>query len=256
MSPVPTCCSIGHRRSGNSVNFTSASRHRSLMSLALAALAAGSACSARAAVVFSEDFNNPAFAADPGFLGTTDRWASVTYSGITNANSWVFTGNRPYYVRNNAAPDGALLLNEPSAEAARVITGFVPGQTYSFDFLLSGDNKPSGRYQFLIDINGVNVFSAFGVDGLPGTNPGTPYSITFIAAGNTASVRLYQHDLGTGASPVIDNITISDAVPEPSTWGMMLLGLGALGTALRSARRKRRLRTSHCGNSLRILGLG
>lgn len=45
----------------------------------------------------------------------------------------------------------------------------------------------------------------------------------------------------TGAGAPVEYILISDAVPEPAIWAMMILGLGGLGLALRSSRRPRRL---------------
>ncbi len=50
----------------------------------------------------------------------------------------------------------------------------------------------------------------------------------FLAASNIA---------GVFTSPI--SFTLRDAVPEPATWGMMLVGLGAAGAAVRAARRRR-----------------
>ena len=36
----------------------------------------------------------------------------------------------------------------------------------------------------------------------------------------------------------VDNITISSAVPEPATWAMMIIGFGAAGSMVRTARRQ------------------
>jgi hypothetical protein len=41
------------------------------------------------------------------------------------------------------------------------------------------------------------------------------------------------------ATVIYDPLTITiDTVPEPSTWAMMLLGVGVVGAGLRMARRK------------------
>jgi hypothetical protein len=62
---------------------------------------------------------------------------------------------------------------------------------------------------------------------------------TFIAAGQyTLSINGNNNATGVLAGTV----TISDAVPEPATWAMMLLGFGAIGWQLR--RRKACSRTS------------
>lgn len=54
---------------------------------------------------------------------------------------------------------------------------------------------------------------------------------------------------GTGFHPFgIDNISFDagqNAVPEPSTWAMMLLGFGFIGGAMRSAKRRQKLTVSY-----------
>jgi hypothetical protein len=38
---------------------------------------------------------------------------------------------------------------------------------------------------------------------------------------------------------LLDNVSISGAVPEPATWGMLIVGFGAMGGAIRASRRRR-----------------
>ena len=49
----------------------------------------------------------------------------------------------------------------------------------------------------------------------------------------------YQEDSGGGTYVRTNNraFTLSGAVPEPQTWGLMILGFGAAGAALRGRRR-------------------
>ena len=42
----------------------------------------------------------------------------------------------------------------------------------------------------------------------------------------------------TAADFAIDRVYVTAAVPEPSTWALMLLGFGAVGGAMRMKRRK------------------
>ncbi len=66
----------------------------------------------------------------------------------------------------------------------------------------------------------------------------------FFTAGNAGSLTF---NIGTNSAdnfgPVLDNVTldISNAVPEPATWGMMIAGFGIVGSALR---RRRSFRTA------------
>ena len=80
-------------------------------------------------------------------------------------------------------------------------------------------------------MDGNGLLHVTGVDGAPGTNPGTPYTVSFVAGGSSMQLALSQFS-GTEASPIIDNIVIS-AVPEPATWGMMIAGFGLVGGVMR-----------------------
>nr|MEA2798430.1 hypothetical protein [Phenylobacterium sp.] len=65
----------------------------------------------------------------------------------------------------------------------------------------------------------------------------------FIDAMHTFSVQLDpDHTFITGTDELVDptflSASINGAVPEPSTWGLMILGLGGLGVAIRSQRRR------------------
>jgi hypothetical protein len=47
--------------------------------------------------------------------------------------------------------------------------------------------------------------------------------------------------VNTGLTEIVDNISFSDVVsgvPEPATWAMMIMGFGAVGSLVRSRRRK------------------
>ena len=52
--------------------------------------------------------------------------------------------------------------------------------------------------------------------------------------GNVSSVNF----ISPQAAFEFDNVQIGSAVPEPATWAMMILGMGAIGFALRSAKRR------------------
>lgn len=69
---------------------------------------------------------------------------------------------------------------------------------------------------------------------------GSPYNVTLPSAGQFGNVWLIGAANGSAGS--IDNysdgfkissITVNAAVPEPSTWAMMLLGFGGIGLAVR-----------------------
>jgi len=97
---------------------------------------------------------------------------------------------------------------------------------------------------------GTLVFYSDNVDGFDSLAdtfgpPGALYAnnITILEVGTEANNgAIYTPTAGqpgfvAGASaPVVYNL-ISDNVPEPATWGLMLLGLGVVGAAMRSQRK-------------------
>jgi len=58
----------------------------------------------------------------------------------------------------------------------------------------------------------------------------------FSATGPT-TLTFASLDSGTPYGPVIGDVSVS-AVPEPSTWSMLIIGIGAIGTMLRLGRRQ------------------
>ena len=157
------------------------------------ALAVGTAVAvispAYAATTYFEDFNNGGFAGAPLSLPpsdeSSDRWSQTTYSVINNFNGWTFAANT-FYAQQTGTSDGAVLLNEGGGQASTTITGLMSGETYQLSFLQWGDNRPGEAYSGSVSIDGNLVLSYNGVDGAPGTNPGTLRTATFTASGSSA----------------------------------------------------------------------
>jgi hypothetical protein len=218
---------------------------KSLLSIACASLGlaislnAAAVNSANASVVFSENFDASSGFANSLILGfgstadsaSSDRWANTNYYTINNVNGWTFGSSGTYYAeqtdaRGVATGNGALLLNEDGGIATNIV-GLVVGQKYTLSLLLSGDNRPGQAYVLNAAV-GSSTFSTSGVDGSPGSNPGTTENYIFTATSSSEQLVLSQAST-TQASPIVDNIRISSAVPEPSTWAMMILGFAGIG---------------------------
>ncbi len=193
--------------------------------------------SAANAAVFTENFNDPAFIGSPilvygsgSDLPSSDHWANTNYyTANSSVNGWTFSGGA-YLAEQTSSlgvptGDGALLLNENGGVGTNIV-GLTVGQTYDINLLLWGDNRPTQPYVFNISI-GSNSWATPGVDGFPGTNPGSVENYYFTATATSETLTLFQSS-GTQASPIVDNISIS-AVPEPSTWAMMILGFAGIG---------------------------
>lgn len=73
--------------------------------------------------------------------------------------------------------------------------------------------------------------------------PRTSFDIGFDGVAYMANDgRFWTVNLGTGAATFVGNnpetlFAISSAVPEPATWGMMLMGFGAIGSVVRRRRK-------------------
>lgn len=163
------------------------------------ALAIGSAASAAVTVTGSTGLNNP----DPALPGSV-----VTSGGVTTINF----GQNP-------------------------VSG-----TFSGSFNLT--NTLSGLYSIVLQTS----------------SPGETFdSATLTGMGNTYTLGLFPDDTSLKLQPTLigagdyvfsftghagpsgtltGNVTISQAVPEPGTWAMMLLGFGAMGWTIRRRRRR------------------
>lgn len=136
------------------------------------------------------------------------------------------------------APGNGQMLSQAVKIAANTTYRF------GFDYYLplNGLANPNGAY-FTAALNGV-TFASFAIDATAGavwTNIGRDsgdlpdgegtLSFTFTSDGFPAE------DIVIDRVYLIDSSTIPGSVPEPATWGMMVLGFGMAGAALRSRRR-------------------
>lgn len=113
-----------------------------------------------------------------------------------------------------------------------------------------------GLTQLGLDYGSADSFNSFIVslaDGTSQTFTGSDIVSVGTADGDQSSVRtngrltFFAGDgpaitgltlLSGGNSLEVDNFGVTSAVPEPATWGMMLLGFGAMGVSLRNRKRR------------------
>jgi hypothetical protein len=154
----------------------------------------------------------------------------TTVSGTTNMSGTLV---------NFSSSTGQTLIANPSGQAhittddnGGLLTSInvsSPGNTF-LDFI--GNPEHSGAFTVTVKTND-GTFT----DNLPG-GPGENF-VTILAQGNETifSVAFTSSaGFGTFDQPRISGI--ASAVPEPSTWAMMLLGFAGLGFAFRQSRRK------------------
>lgn len=179
--------------------------------------------------VFAQNFVvNGTFDTTVPSNGTGGSWTSSTIG----SGGWVASGGNP---------GARFIINEngfsPDPRIQQTITGLSIGQTYT----ITGDyqihvalGNPANSFGVLLD---TTVLLQLG-------NPGatwTPFSVNFVATGSSHLLAFEAERNGSDHSYMIDNISVVAAVPEPATWGMILVGITAM-TAMRWRSKKRRSR--------------
>lgn len=131
------------------------------------------------------------------------------------------------------------------ATQSTVDFGRNPEPSGAFSGWIEFSNSLNGLYSIIVSTSTPNATitsaSLSGIGGAPiiASNTGSTNSLSlgvpYLAAGN------YRFTFGGNAPPnggvVTGNLTFQVAVPEPATWGMMLIGFAGIGLAMRSRRR-------------------
>jgi hypothetical protein len=190
----------------------------------VAALAIGASVqSASAGVVISDDFD-----AVPGSIlnwSGDSTFSSIPQPGnvqglpsvdlVAAINPWGVTT----FSGNSVDLDGSTGNgNAPAGELQSVLS--LALGTYVVDFELAGNQRIPGN-----QTTRVYVGTQF-VDITPVSNGYTHYSLTFTNAFGNVGFK----DLGPSnqQGDLLDSVTVT-AVPEPSTWAMMILGFAGVG---------------------------
>ncbi len=127
-------------------------------------------------------------------------------------------------------------IGAASSAGVNGTTGLAAGHTADYYFNVS--SPVSGVQLFLSDVQGSATNVTASIVGIAGDSftvtpgnvssttfnltPGTNYTLAVTSAGNTTF----------GA-----NLVAVSAAPEPATWALMVFGIGAIGVAMRRARR-------------------
>ena len=200
---------------------------RSLACLAALPLALAAAPS-QAQVIFDTTFDSVAVPTG-GYLifGSVEGWTSIAGGGIELQNH---AAGDPFSETN--------LVELDSTSNSTMQRSIVDAGSYYLNFYYSPrPGIPLSSNGIDVLVNGVSIFNISGAGA--GATVWSPQQLFFtVGAGSTLAFSA----IGTNDSlgGYLDNIRLVSSVPEPSTWGMMLVGFGAIGFAMRRRRSARR----------------
>jgi hypothetical protein len=163
-----------------------------------------------------------------------------------------YTASEPQHMNSNFtgdSPDGGaymILDADPSftGPLQQTVTGLTPGQKYDLSFYWAAGELSNRTGYLTSQLTGTFGSSAFATPVYNNTNPpGVPGSfsgwskVSFVVTANSASDVLSFLAVGSPAGnlpPValLDGVSLT-AVPEPATWGLLLLGVFGVGFAVR-----------------------
>jgi choice-of-anchor C domain-containing protein len=165
-------------------------------------------------------------------LGAFDAAGFDTINaGNTAITGWTVGGNSVDWIGTYWQPqDGNrsidLAGNGPGTLAQSFATAL--GQTYLVQYWMAGnpDGAPTVKN---LDANViVNVSASFDDTGFDKSNMGwTLKSFSFVANGPISTLTFVDTDTGP-YGPALDNVSVT-AIPEASTWAMMILGFFGIG---------------------------
>jgi PEP-CTERM motif len=214
----------------------------SALGFAIGALAAAIASPVFAQTVVSYDIEN---AIPSGVGGWTNAYTGTitfpppfTYENYTgNGSGTLNDGYVPNNVSNNELLDNNAVITVNLNGSYTLSTIYIlsdltdntiPGDIASVDVTVGGNTASYGLTNYgPIGISGVGIDQYITLTGLQASTPTTSFTLSNIGGGGYVAI---------GELEVSGTLS---AVPEPSTWVMMLVGFGGLGlSALRRAGRR------------------
>lgn len=193
--------------------------------LALAALAAGIAAPANAVVVISDDFDS--------YAGNQVPWNGSGVWATGNSVDLVPSGG--YGLTCFGGTGNCVDLSGSTPGSMSRTVNLAPG-TYRLSFAYTG-NQLGSQFPAAGFTASLGSFSN-SFTGLPNNSATftnyTSGNIVITGSGPT-TLTFTQNGGDDFRGSIIDNVSIA-AVPEPATWGMMILGFGLVGAAVRRRR--------------------
>ena len=159
-------------------------------------------------------------------------------------SSYQYKANRKY---DASAGKISIDLSGTRGRLQQSITKFVVGKTYRVSFDLSGNPAATVDPLLRLTVSGITPVTDFTFarpGGQTASNMGWMRVATdFIATRSLHIIYFANADYSstTNNGPVIDNVFIGAAVPEPQNWALFIIGFGLIGVV---SRRKATLQTA------------
>jgi len=168
----------------------------------------------------------------------TTQSAVGQYQGTGREFLWALPSNNDGH-GNFMALDGDTTVN---GNFFTTLTGLTVGSIYtlSFDWATGQIASRTGATTEGLTVTVGNLVLTLPQRDTPsqGATPWTTVTRNFTATGTSQVLNFLASGTPNGLPPValLDNVSVTAAVPEPSTWALMLLGFGAVGVSLRKRR--------------------
>jgi choice-of-anchor C domain-containing protein len=185
------------------------------------------AVSAQATPIFSDGFN---FAAPPASFTTVPGGGTIGPWTVGGAGvDWI----GGYWVP--AEGNGSIDVSALNAGSLSTVLNTVAGQSYVLTFYLAGNPDGGSAVKSLqVQVGSLDQVFTFDTTGHSlGSMGWALETASFTAAGND-TLTFTSHDQNP-YGPGLDLVTVSNAIPEPATYALALLGLA--GVALFRRRR-------------------
>ncbi|CAM5797871.1 PEPxxWA-CTERM sorting domain-containing protein [Rhizobacter fulvus] len=188
------------------------------------------------------------------FAGAAYKFAAVYYSAAaaTTTGATGTDDQDPYWVMASLnakdSSDGGHFIaidGDPgfSAVLSQTISGLTVGHTYTLSFLMAGaqedDKFGNTTDSWRVTFGNQTRDSTIITNTTHGFTDWISQSMTFTASSTSQILSFLAVGTPTGLPPVslLDGVSLVDstvpAVPEPSSWAMLLAGVGAMGFMLR-----------------------
>jgi choice-of-anchor C domain-containing protein len=208
-----------------------------LMAAAVAAATLVIAGSAGAATIVNGGFVGPS-APDGGFQTVGVSTGVIPGWTVSSGNvDWI-----KGYWQSSDGDAFSVDLNGTTPGAISQTIDTVIGQTYTLTFDMSGNPDNGSDLRLLLaDTGGAATTFAYNLDVSTNSHSNmnwTPQSLNFTATGAATTITFASGAGGANCcfGAAIDNVAIANAVPEPSSWALMLTGFLGVGTVLRRSR--------------------